>query len=181
MRNIVFFIYSEEEFALCPMCGKHLLYHSWVKRKLTDIFDIKNIYNIRVMKCNNEACTQTYHRELPDIIIPYRRYDANSIETAIEHDKSGILIAPDESTIKRWQAWFKISMIQIMMALISVAVGIEEDAETSSLATQKRTSTTPLEAIKEIVGRKVRWLNEATRILVNFAKWNFNRSAFLSG
>jgi len=177
----VFFVISEEAFALCPICDKPLEYHSWVKRRLKNILDIKNTYNIRVMKCNNKACTQTYHRELPDFIIPYRRYDANSIETAIDHDNEEILIAPDESTIKRWQAWFKSSVTQIMMALISVAVEIEDSAKASSLANQEYTSITPLKTIKEIVGRKVRWLNETVRILVNSAKWSFNRSAFLSG
>jgi len=181
MKNTVFFIISEETLALCPICGKPLEYHSWVKRQLKDIADKKVTYNIRVMKCNNIACTQKYHRELPDIIIPYRRYDANSIETAIDQENPDVLIAPDESTIKRWRAWFKLNIMQIMLALISVAIEIEDTVKVSSLENQKQTSRNPLETIKEIVGRSVKWLNETVRILVNSAKWSFNRSAFLTG
>jgi hypothetical protein len=178
--NIVFFVYSEEEFALCPICSTFLKYHSWIKRGLKDISGEKSTYKIRVLKCENEACTQTYHRELPDIIVPYKRYDAESIEKVIDHDGSDVLTATDNSTIQRWRAWFKSNMISMMMALTSVMVEIENDSETSSLVKQKQTSNNPLETIKKIVARREKWLNETVRVLVNSARWTFNRSVFMS-
>ena len=178
----MFFIYSEEEFALCPICGEPLVYHSRVKRQLKDISGETKTYCIRVLECTNKACPQTYHRELPDIIVPYRRYDAKTIETAVDHDNKDVLMIPaDGSTIKRWQTWFISNEINIMMALKSVVPEIEDNAETSSLTNQNPTSKTPLETIKEIVKREVKWLNETIRILVNYSKWTFNRSAFVSG
>ena len=120
-----------------------------------------------------------YHRELPDIVIPYKRYDTESIEEAITHSNSDITVAADHSTIWRWRKWFKLSETYIIMALISVLAVIENNIESSSLAIPNLKN--PIEQIKEIVSRKVKWLNEAARILVNATKWIFNRSAFLSG
>jgi hypothetical protein len=69
----------------------------------------------------------------------------------------------------------------IIMALLSVMVVIENKALSSSLTHHIQKPNKPIEAIKEIVARKVKWLNEAVRILVNSSKWIFNRSAFWSG
>jgi hypothetical protein len=180
MKNTVFFVISEEEFALCPICCELLVYHSRVRRLLKDASGKETTYNVRVLKCENEACPQTYHRELPDIIIPYRRYDTETIETAIDNCDSDLLEAPDMLTIKRWQEWFKSQAIYIMMALLSIAATIENNVETSSLSIQEKNSDNPLETIKKIVARKIKWLGKTARILVNSSKWLFNRSECLS-
>jgi len=62
------------------------------------------------------------------------------------------------------------------MALKSITALAGSYVESSSLEIQR-----PIEAIKETVVRKVKWLNETVRILVNSSKWAFNRSAFLTG
>jgi len=176
----VFFIKSEEEIALCPNCGGLLEYHSSrVVRKLTNKTGMKQAYNIRVLKCTNKSCPTTYHRELPDIIIPYKRYDTESIEEVIAQNDSEVTVAADESTIRRWRKWFRQSATQIIMALVSVCIVIGDKAGPSSLIFQN--TNKPVETVKKIVKRKVKWLNEAVRILVNSSKWEFNRSAFLSG
>ena len=144
---------------------------------------MKSPYSIRVLKCENEACPTTYHRELPDIMIVYKRYDAESIEQSVERRNADITVAADQSTIWRWQKWFKMNAVHIVMALLSIMAAFGDNSETSSLATaQKRQHVVePIDNIKMIVARKTKWLNEAARILVNSAKWKFNRSAFLSG
>jgi hypothetical protein len=181
IAKTAFYVESEEGFALCPSCVGLLQFHSWVKRTLRDITGRKSIYVIRVLKCENDACPTTYHRELPDIIVPYKRYDAQTIETAIADGNSCMLEGPDESTIARWRNWFAANAANIIMALLSVAAAIEDDAEASSLAVQKQAIGNPIEAIKRIVGRKTKWLGETARILVNSSKWNFNRSAYMPG
>ena len=90
--------------------------------------------------------------------------------TAIDQENPDILIAPDESTIKRWQAWFKLNMMQIVMALISVAVEIEDKTKVSTLANPKTYLNRPPKNEKRNSWKKVRWLNETVRILVNTAK-----------
>ena len=174
---LVFFVDSEEEFALCPHCNSFLEYHCRIIRPLRDSSGAKNLYNIRVMKCCDESCPTNFHRELPNIIIPYKRYSAESIEEVIEHRRSEITVAADESTIWRWRKWFKSSAVYIMMALFSVAAVNGESTNISSLEIQEK----PIETIKRILARKIKWLNEAVKILVNSSKWVFNRSAFLSG
>ena len=177
----MFFIESEEEFAICPHCGELLEYHSWVCRLLKDITGIRSSYCIRVLKCVNTACPTKYHRELPDIITPHKRYGTESIEEAINTDNHSATVAADESTIYRWRKWFKASAANMMMALISVAAAIGDITGTSSLVVPEEGCIKPLEIIKRIVLRREKWLNETVRILVNSSKWNFNRSAFLSG
>ena len=177
----MFFVESEENLSICPNCGQQLVYHCRVNRALRDTTGIKKLYSIRILKCENKTCPATYHRELPDIIIPYRRYDAESIEEAIEHSNSDITVAVDQSTIYRWRKWFKRSELYIVMALLSVSAVIGEYTKISSLVNEKQKGSAPKEKIQSIVGRKIKWLSEAVRILVNASKWKINRSAFLTG
>ena len=177
----MFFIKSEEEFALCPVCGGLLNYHCRVIRPLLDITSTENRYSIRILKCVNKTCPSTYHRELPDIIVPYKRYDTESIEEAITHGNKEIVVAVDQSTIYRWRKWFDKNAVYIMMALLSVSAGMGNDAESSSLVIEREKANTAIERIKLTVGREIKWLNEAVRILVNSSKWIVNRSAYLSG
>jgi hypothetical protein len=132
------------------------------------------------LKCENKACPKKYHRELPDIIIPYKRYSAESIEGAIDPKNTDVQVAAEESTIHRWREWFNLNALHIMMALLSVAVVNEDNAETSSLEIRNIDSKNPIKTIKSIFKVKEKWLNKTVRILVNSAKWNFNRSAFLT-
>lgn len=176
--NSIFFVESEEEFTLCPCCGELLRYFCRVKRKLKDNDATERIYSIRVLKCDNDACPTTYHRELPNIIIPYKRYDAATIEEVISEDKYSVTAAVDESTVWRWKKWFKQNAVHIIMALLSVIVVIGDNAEPSSLTIKDRKN--PITKIKEILDCEVQWFKETMRILVNASKWKFNRSAFLS-
>jgi hypothetical protein len=119
---------------------------------------------------------------LPDNIIPYRRYNTESIEEAINKSEySDITVAAEQSTIWRWREWFKMNAIKIMMALLSVAAVIKNNTETFLLRDSNQNSDNPIRKIKVILGRKEKWLNETVHILVNSSKWSFNRSAFLTG
>jgi hypothetical protein len=176
----VFFVESEEEFAICPSCGEILSFHSRIIRNLRDKSGEKKRYKIKVLKCSNPNCPKTYHRELPDFIIPYRRFEAEAIEESISQNNTDITVAADQSTIYRWRQWFKRSAIYIIMALLSVQAAIKNKIISSSLKTQKKPLKKLIEIIKKIVKRKYGWLKECSRILVNSSKWVFNRSAFLS-
>jgi len=45
------------------------------------------------------------HHELPDLLVPYKRYDAESLE-GIVIEPARTDIAADESTLSRWRTWF---------------------------------------------------------------------------
>jgi len=175
----VFFVESEEKIAICPNCGNPLIYHSRIIRSLLDISGTKKRYSLRVLKCENEACPTTYHRELPDSIIPYKRYDAQSIQDAIEGENT--IVAADESTIYRWRKWFETNSMYMKMALLGVLAMLQYKDGTSSLSIEKHKTENQVEDIKIILSLEERWLGAIVRILVNSSRWIFNRSAFLSG
>ena len=56
---------------------------------------------LRQFQC--DQCRR-YHRELPDILVPYKRYDAESIEAGLEDDPA-TPVAADDSTLARWRQW----------------------------------------------------------------------------
>ena len=114
-------------------------------------------------------------------MVSCKRYDAESIEEAISRENAAITVSADNSTIWRWRKWFTLNAMNIIMALKSVIELMEDNTESSSLSIKESNSNNPIETIKEIVSRKTKWLNETVRILVNSARWRFNRSAFLSG
>jgi len=177
----VFFVKSEEELTVCPNCGCSLIYHSRVQRKSTDITGKVSIYSVRVLKCGNRACPSTYHRELPNIMLPYKRYDTESIEDTLTYSKSEITVSADESTIQRWRKWFAVNAVYIIMALLSTSAEITNGDESFSLEKIWQNLNESIKTIKKIVMRETKWLNETVRILVNSAKWVFNRSAYGSG
>jgi hypothetical protein len=177
----VFFVESEEDFAICPNCGEILVFHSRIIRNLRKKSGEKQRYRIRVLKCNNQSCPTTYHRELPDFIIAYRRFEAEAIEETISQKDAEITVSADQSTLFRWRQWFDRSATYIIMALLSVQATIENNTISSSLKIQGKKPRKLITEIKNIVARNDGWLNECSRILVNSSKWIINRSAFLSG
>jgi hypothetical protein len=177
----VFFIESEPSDAKCPNCEETLKYHGRDTRGLRDATGIKKIYSIRILKCLNKSCPTTYHRELPDIIIPYKRYDAESIEEAVTLNNMEITVAADQSTIYRWRKWFKKNGLYIMMALLSVSASLNGNTPTPLPSNKNQNPVNPLDQIKTMLSREKNWLGESARILTNASKWVFNRSAFLSG
>ena len=108
---------------------------------------------IRRLKC--KGCGRVHH-ELPDILVPYKRYSSESIEAVITGDLE-LTVAADESTISRWRAWF-ISLVSYLAgALISIAARIWCH-----------------------VGDGPGWLARVVRPVVNTNLWLQTRSAFLS-
>ena len=177
----MFFVESEEEFAICPNCGEILSFHSRIIRNLISKSGEKKRYNIRVLKCCNLSCPRTYHRELPDFIIAYRRFEAEAIAESISQKNADITVSAEQSTIYRWRQWFNRSATYIIMALLSVQATIENKTISSSLKIQEKTPHMLITEIKKIVSRSDGWLSECFRLLVNSSKWVINRSAFLSG
>jgi len=155
---------------LCPQCDTRLEYQCRVIRPLKNSAGEKSNYSIRVLKCSNTECPRKYHRELPDIIVPYKRYGAPTIEEVIESDEKDIKAAAKYSTVARWKKWFVREQIYILMALAGVAIVLGADVDLTLLLEKPIIKT-----IKKIVGRSIGWLCEAVRILVNSARWKTER------
>jgi hypothetical protein len=168
----VFLVRSGEQ-NFCPCCGKALKVIGSRKRNFINGTGERVVLIIRRLKC--ESCGRVHH-ELPDILVPYKRYNSESIEAVITDDAS-LSVAVDESTIYRWKHWFLAVANHFLGSLISIAIRfIEETAEHRSEFPQS-----PLQRIWQHVGEAPRWLARVVRSVANANLWVQTRSAFLSG
>ena len=88
---------------LCPCCAGRLTYFDTVKRKLWTKHRKKQIVYIPRYRC--PAC-RTVHRVLPEIVVPYQRYEAELIRGVLEGlitvETLGYEDYPCEATMRRW-------------------------------------------------------------------------------
>ena len=70
--------------------------------------------NIRTGDCR-------YHRGLPPFIVPFKHYSAADIQSGVEKGVCGD-VGAEESTIRRWQAWFA----AILSAIVSMQIHEDE-------------------------------------------------------
>lgn len=128
---------------------------------------------IRRLRCEN--CCKIHH-ELPDILVPYKRYTAESVEKIIAANKPADVSA-DEATLYRWRAWFKAWAPYALGCLRSIGLrfGLDVPVEDTPVSTQSA-----FQQIGRFVGEQVGWLARAVRPIVNINLWVHTRSAFLS-
>ncbi len=92
-----------QEILSCPCCEGDLFVRGTCRRQAINSAGSKVQYQLRVLQCRD--CRRT-HRELPDPLVPYKRYDGEAI-TYIENDPSN---APSSirsvPLILGWLAWF---------------------------------------------------------------------------
>jgi hypothetical protein len=147
-----FHVISYEVHVCCPICGRILLVIGSRRRGIVNSAGEKQILIIRRLRC--ESC-QTIHHELPDIIIPYKRHCAESVEKIIAGDATTVYC--DGSTARRIRAWWAACYLYFESVL-------------ASLKEKYGTGFSNPPAPKEIV-----------RAVVNAHLWIHTRSAFLSG
>lgn len=113
-RNGKFIILSREE-RVCPNCGGELRVKGSVPRKRRDRYSKKTTYMIRRLRC--KTCKRI-HRELPDFLLPYKRYDEETIESVIDKKVDDCTASP--STIQRWRSWYKRSRLTLKSLVLLV-------------------------------------------------------------
>jgi len=133
---------------------------------------IKKILVIRRLKC--EGCGKIHH-ELPDMLVPYKRYASRWIE-AIINRQTMCCVAVDESTVQRWRRWFADLETYFMDSIIA----IKKRLDLKTHEHLSRPHGTALEGIITLLNRKAGWLPALVRMLVNTKMWVQTRSAFLS-
>lgn len=89
----------------CPNCRNPLSYYDTVRRTVLGAGrSVRRVY-IRRLRCEN--CGRI-HRELPDFIFPYKRYEADIIqgvaEGCITTETEGFEDYPCEETMRLWIA-----------------------------------------------------------------------------
>jgi hypothetical protein len=169
--KLEFFVKSTEQIP-CPCCGGKLKVIGSRKRryhkKAGELIELI-IRRLRCSKCNK------IHHELPDNLIPYKRYDSESIQAVVAHNDN-LDVAVDNSTITRWRRWFKAMSPHFIGCLISVVARYEKE-------TVIDLSTLPESVLGRIfyfVGSNDFWLARVVRTVANLNNWQHTRSACMS-
>jgi hypothetical protein len=102
---------------------------------------------------------------LPDILVPYKRYDAESIE-GIVSEPARMDIAVDESTIARWRSWFLAWTIYARGCLQSISIRLNLPVENASALSQSA-----LHSLGRYVGLASGWLSRVVRPIANSNLW----------
>lgn len=157
-----------KEKSICPLCSSQELKVAGTRaRKVIKSCGEKLILVIRRLRCSN--CGRIHH-ELPDNIVPYKRYSSKSIETIL--DGAEDTVSCEESTIHRIRKWFINFSGYLAGCLDAIAARWG-----SKVITDQQSS---ISRIKAYVGYEAGWLNRVVRPLVNLNLWVHTRSAFLS-
>lgn len=157
-----------------PCCGKSMSIIGTRDRKSKERSGETQVYNIRRLRC--DQCGRIHH-ELPDFLVPYKRYESECIELVLTNPSTRDVPA-DESTLFRWFEWFYRFVDYWFNCLISIM--LRTDQEMSPLNLVSVNSETALQKIGQLVGNSPKWLKRIVRPIVNFNLWLQTRSAFLS-
>lgn len=169
--KLAFFVRSAE-INHCPCCeGPLVVVGSRRRVRLRNSGDKEKLI-IRRLSC--KRCHRIHH-ELPDVLVPYKRYGVESIEQVL--DDNVIDVPADESTLGRWREWFRIWGPYAVGCLISITKRFQLDLPVGS-------TSDPPRAVLQRIGRNGEalggWLAKVVRPIVNVHLWVQTRSAFLS-
>lgn len=165
----MFFVRSKEQ-NVCPSCEGALRVVGSRRRVCVDGRGEKMVLIIRRMGCT--ACSRIHH-ELPDILVPYKRHVRESIELAAS-GQTNLCIAADDSTLRRWQHWFKEMAGYFLGCLVSIKARQRKHSAEGTSPVPK----SALQRIQNYVGDAPGWLARVVRPIVNMNLWKHTRSAF---
>jgi len=104
-----------DEYSVCPLCHGVFIVIGVRDRKLTDATGYKEILVIRRLRC---SCCLKIHHELPDMVVPYKRHCAETIESVIVGEVDDVCCDfVTEYRIKRWWAAFRMYFENIRTSL----------------------------------------------------------------
>ena len=106
---------SGNEYPDCPKCGKLMKFRDTCNRHGLSSDTVCQWYILRRFKC--EDCNNI-HREIPDFLFPYKHYEADVIQAAIDGNTDDIYA--DESTIRHWRKQWQTQEPRIRLILIAL-------------------------------------------------------------
>jgi hypothetical protein len=165
----VFFVRSEEVIP-CPCCQGRLGVAGSRRRGYIKGSGETIKLIIRRMRC--KSC-QRIHHELPNILVPYKRYEAASIEEIATTEQPAV--GADESTLRRIRAWFLVwsAYADRCLAAIARRFGLPVEEQSNPLQSS-------LHNMGHLGNHPNGWLGQIVRPIVNLNLWVQTRSAFLS-
>ena len=171
IQSAVFLVRSMEQ-VLCPCCGGDFMVIGSRRRKYIRSSGESCSLVIRRLRCRQ--CNRIRH-ELPDILVPYKRYDSESI-VAVVTGSSALSVAADESTIIRWRSWFQTHSSYFLGCLNSIAIRFLPNAKEVVLDLPR----SMLQKIWQHTSNAIGWLAKVVRPIANVYLWVHTRFAFLS-
>lgn len=171
LRSLPAFLVRCTVEVLSPCCGEKLKYIGTRARKYRKSLGEQITLRIRRLQC---TCGKIHH-ELPDILVPYKRYEASCIEQVVSEPAGASTIALDDSTIYRWKAWFRSRISYWVGCLVSIAIRYKLPVKVESLLSQS-----VHQKIGLLVGHADGWLKRIVRPVVNANLWGYTRSAWMS-
>jgi hypothetical protein len=156
-----------------PCCGEELSVIGSRERKLAGEDGERRLLIIRRLRCTR--CRRIHH-ELPDCIIPYKRYESACVEQVVSESAALPTVAADEATLQRWKHWFHAQSAYWLGALRSITIRFHQDPVKLSSGP----SQSAHQQIGHFVGEAPGWLARLVRPIVNSNLWVHTRSAFLS-
>jgi hypothetical protein len=94
------------EISVCPICGEILIVIGSRTRKVIENETDTVILVVRRLRC--KGC-RIIHHELPDMVIPYKRHSANTVERAV----SGETDECSKRTVLRIKAWWAVCRVYL--------------------------------------------------------------------
>jgi hypothetical protein len=172
-RHQVFFVRCAEVVP-SPCCGEEMHVIGSRKRKIVSGGGDPRVLVIRRMRCCK--CRRIHH-ELPDCIVPFKRYESECLEHVVSQSEASSTVAADDATLRRWRDWFREQSTYLLGALRSITIRFHQDpVEKSSVPSQ-----TAHPDFGHYVGDAPGWLARIVHPVVNTNLWVHTRSAFLSG
>ena len=114
-----FFVVMVRDESHCPVCGTLLLVRATRKRVWWSGNEEKQMLQIRRLYCGE--CERIHH-EIPDCLVPYKRYGTDVIENIISTEAPAKAPPPcPSSTASRIRAWWKALkpyFLHILMTLV---------------------------------------------------------------
>jgi hypothetical protein len=150
-----YFLVKTDEVVPCPFCDGLLYYRDSVIRNVLNFASEVMRLLLRRLLC--DTCN-SLHRELPDIVQPYKHYSAEVVQAVLDDSEEASTCAADNSTIRRWMSDFAVAEPDINQRLSSVYVRMTEE-------------TVPISRSEDILDkirrRAKRWLPFVMNLLIN--------------
>jgi len=156
----------------CPGCGGTLfVIGSRCRQSLCGDGTRRNL-RIRRLRC--KEC-YTIHHELPDFLVPYKRYAATVVEAVVEaaKDVSVVAAAVEDSTRRRWRGWAQ-ELLPYWTAALAALGQRQENQPAAGLFDRPGSR---LQDIKQKLRVSCGWLSKLVRILVGENLWLQTRFA----
>ena len=165
------FLVGSAECLPCPCCQGVL--ELFGRRRRGQILGSGEKRWLLIRRLHCADCNKIHH-ELPDVLVPYKRHEAQSIEQVIENRESAS-VAGDESTLNRWRAWFAGWAPYACGCLEALRQRFSLRVEASSSPT-----SSALRGLGRYVGNAGGWLARTVRPIANAHLYAATRSAWMS-